>query len=74
MVDGVVKILESELYDSYDEIPPKETSKLERIFKGVRLFMMENNFTKLLFNSKDILILEHEPEYRNQNKSKEKKK
>jgi hypothetical protein len=34
-IDGIVKILGAELYDSYDEIPLQDTIKLERISKKI---------------------------------------
>ena len=40
-IDGVVKLLGSEFYDSYDEIQPKETKKLERISKKIAGMLKE---------------------------------
>jgi len=40
-IDGMVKMLGSELYDSYDEISPKEIKKLERISKKIAGMLKE---------------------------------
>lgn len=40
-IDEIIKLLGSELYDSYDEIPPKEIEKLERISKKISEMLKE---------------------------------